>query len=91
MSDPNDELRRLLEDMRAQSQAQSQVRSTRLTARLIQTVWPLFVTDDRDHLVRIGTYLLVRIGKDSSLRQATRSTMQVRGNFTPFLGLPADP
>ena len=55
-----DELRRLLEAIRAESLARSEERSTNLAHRLIRSVLPLFVMDERDHLERIGTCVLVR-------------------------------
>jgi hypothetical protein len=56
-----DELRRLFETIRAESLNRSEERSTKLAHRLIRSVLPLFVMDERDHLQRIGTAVLVRV------------------------------
>lgn len=56
-----DELRRLIEAIREESLSRSEERSTNLAHRLMRTVLPLFVMDERDHLKRVGTCLLVRI------------------------------
>ena len=55
------ELRRLFEVIRAESQSRSEERSARLAHRLIRSVLPLFVMDERDHLERIGTCVMVRV------------------------------
>jgi hypothetical protein len=56
------ELRRFFEAIRAESLSRSEERSTKLAHRLIRSVLPLFVMDERDHLNRIGTCVLVRVG-----------------------------
>lgn len=55
------ELRRWFELIRAESQSRSEERSARLAHRLIRSVLPLFVIDERDHLERIGTCVMVRV------------------------------
>lgn len=91
------ELRRLFESIRAESQSRSEERSTRLAHRLIRSVLPLFVVDERDHLERIGTCVMVRVDSQLFLLTAghvlteagTKQLWAISGPKGRTIGLPS--
>lgn len=90
------ELRRLIAAIRAESQSRSEERSSRLANRLIRSVLPLFVMDERDHLERIGTCVMVRVDARLFLLTAghvladagTRQLWAISGPRGRTIGLP---
>lgn len=91
------ELKRLFESIRADAQSRSEERSTRLAHRLIRSVLPLFVMDERDHLERIGTCVMVRVDSQLFLLTAghvltdagTKQLWAISGPKGRTIGLPS--